>query len=331
MRYASSRGVGLLDLLNPAEREEWDAFETTREYPFSAFAGLLEKCAIATGDDAFAIGYVSCLPARSSGVFQTIIANSTSLRDAFCGICRLCAVKTSALLLTYEEQDENGFIDFVFEPALRDKPQLIAGEIAIVALRVREQSGMQLEPSFVEFAFPPPQAIASFTHLFGQNVRFSANYNRIGYSLALLHEPLANYSSRAPGKPPDVHPPSGDRTAIPQRVAAFLRGAMQRGEASEIHACSVLQIGRRTLQRELLSAGTSFRKLLEDERRRTAEYYLTTTDLSLLAISGLLGYSEQSAFSRACRGWFGKTPTAIRRAALRGSSGVDGTSALNSP
>lgn len=315
MQYASSRGVELLELLKPSERKAWNLFAQNREYPFSAFANLLERCAVAANDEAFALGYVSCLPARSSGVFQTIIANSASLRDAFCGICRLCAVKTSALALTYEEHDANGYIDFAFAPGLQDKPQFIAGEIAVIALRVREQFGSQLEPSFVEFAFPPPRAIAPYANLFGQNVRFSTRHNRIGYPLAILHEPLASHAARAQSGQPNTRSPSGSRAAIPTRVAAFLRGAMQRGEASEIHACRALDIGRRTLQRELLNAGTSFRKLLEDERRRTAEYYLTTTDLSLLAISGLLGYSEQSAFSRACRGWFGKTPSAIRRAA----------------
>jgi AraC-like DNA-binding protein len=29
-------------------------------------------------------------------------------------------------------------------------------------------------------------------------------------------------------------------------------------------------------------------------------------------IAGLLGYSEQSAFNRACRLWFGKTPRQYR-------------------
>lgn len=328
-QYAASRGVQLLELLTPGERKQWDVFANSGEYPFLVFACLVERCAAAANDDAFALDYVSELPARPSGVFQTIIANSTNLRDAFCGVVRMCAVKTSSLTLRYQEDGQDGFVDFAFEPELQDKQQFVAGEIAIIALRVREQLGKQIKPSFVEFTFPVPRALQAYTDLFGQNVKFSTGHNRIGYSLALLHEPLPKRSVNAGIGNCEVLRAAGERAAIPQHVAAFLRGAMQRGEASEIDVCRALNIGRRTLQRELLNAGTSFRRLLEDERRRAAEYYLTTTDLSLLAISGLLGYSEQSAFSRACRGWFGKTPSAIRRAAINSPVTIADTGALN--
>jgi AraC-like DNA-binding protein len=57
-----------------------------------------------------------------------------------------------------------------------------------------------------------------------------------------------------------------------------------------------------------------------------AGQYLPDPTLSLIEIAFLLGFSEQSAFSRACRRWFGKPPSALRTAADE-QSGLSSTSA----
>ena len=49
-----------------------------------------------------------------------------------------------------------------------------------------------------------------------------------------------------------------------------------------------------------------------------AERYLRDTDMPLGQLSGALGFSEQSALSRACRRWFSASPSELRRAS-RGS------------
>jgi AraC-like DNA-binding protein len=36
-------------------------------------------------------------------------------------------------------------------------------------------------------------------------------------------------------------------------------------------------------------------------------------------LAGVLGFSEQSVLSRACRRWFGASPSAVRRQAQRSS------------
>ncbi|MFI9814993.1 AraC family transcriptional regulator [Saccharothrix variisporea] len=69
----------------------------------------------------------------------------------------------------------------------------------------------------------------------------------------------------------------------------------------------------RTLQRRLAAEGTTFAEILDDVRRQAALRYLTTTDMPMSQVAGMLGLSEQSALSRCCRRWWGATPSAIRR------------------
>ncbi len=77
-----------------------------------------------------------------------------------------------------------------------------------------------------------------------------------------------------------------------------------------------LGLHERTLQRQLAELGCRFEELVEEIRRERADSYLTERDIPLSQIAGMLGYSEQSVFNRACRRWFDVTPSARRRELL---------------
>lgn len=47
-----------------------------------------------------------------------------------------------------------------------------------------------------------------------------------------------------------------------------------------------------------------------------AEQYLADGALPLTQIAFMLHYANSSAFTRACRRWFGQTPSAVRKALL---------------
>lgn len=69
-----------------------------------------------------------------------------------------------------------------------------------------------------------------------------------------------------------------------------------------------MHMSSRTLHRRLQALGINFNQLLKDIRIEMALEYLDEGKLSLTNISELLGYTEQSAFSRAFKHWTGKTP-----------------------
>jgi len=55
------------------------------------------------------------------------------------------------------------------------------------------------------------------------------------------------------------------------------------------------------------------RFLLESVRRKSCEAMLLDDRVSLSEIADRLCYSEQSAFTRAFKGWYGQTPKAYAR------------------
>ena len=77
--------------------------------------------------------------------------------------------------------------------------------------------------------------------------------------------------------------------------------------AAQLLSCSV-----RTLQRRLHEEGTNYSEVVEEARRSSAMHALLKTDTSLPDLAAQLGYSEQSAFTRAFRRWTGTTPNRYR-------------------
>lgn len=77
-----------------------------------------------------------------------------------------------------------------------------------------------------------------------------------------------------------------------------------------------LGLHERMLQRRLAELGQRFDDIVEAVRRDRAEAYLAERDIPLAQVAGMLGYSEQSVFNRACRRWFDLTPGARRRQLL---------------
>jgi AraC-like DNA-binding protein len=77
----------------------------------------------------------------------------------------------------------------------------------------------------------------------------------------------------------------------------------------------------RTLTRKLRERGETFKELLAGIRRELAEKYIMDNSLTLTEISYLLGFSENSSFSRAYRGWTGMSPSAHRGELFAGQGG----------
>ncbi len=79
---------------------------------------------------------------------------------------------------------------------------------------------------------------------------------------------------------------------------------------------SRLGMSVRTLRRRLSNAGMNFNKVRSDVRMQIALRYLTTTSVSIERIADIVGYSDQTTFTRAFREWKGHTPNEIRQKRL---------------
>ena len=91
---------------------------------------------------------------------------------------------------------------------------------------------------------------------------------------------------------------------------------LHEGVSDAATVATQMHLSERTLHRRLKSKGRIFREVLKDIRKSMAITYLSDDKLTLTEVALLLGYSEQSAFSRAFRQWHGCSPLNYKQAQL---------------
>ncbi|WP_223423547.1 AraC family transcriptional regulator [Alcanivorax limicola] len=74
-----------------------------------------------------------------------------------------------------------------------------------------------------------------------------------------------------------------------------------------------ISMAPRSLRRRLEEEGTSFRDIVEAERRQLAVQLLESTQMKLDEIALQLGYGDTASFTRAFRRWFGQAPGEYRK------------------
>jgi AraC-like DNA-binding protein len=103
-----------------------------------------------------------------------------------------------------------------------------------------------------------------------------------------------------------------DKENIIDRVAATVVEMLPSGGVTDEKVATQLNMSGRSLQRRLQEGGTTFRRLIEEVRRGLAATYVRDPAVELVEIAFLLGFSDQSAFSRAFKRWTGHTPSEFR-------------------
>ena len=96
------------------------------------------------------------------------------------------------------------------------------------------------------------------------------------------------------------------------RVESALLPILHTGKGNMERVSRELGLSRKTLYRRLKAEGLSFGKLFDDLRCRMALDYLGGGKVSVTETAYLLGFSDQSAFSRAFRRWTGTSPRDVK-------------------
>lgn len=94
--------------------------------------------------------------------------------------------------------------------------------------------------------------------------------------------------------------------SLPLRVSHLMR--THGGRLSADQASRLLGMSRRTLVRRLAEGGATFRDLLDETLRERARQLLEERRLSRDEMADMLGFSDPTSFSRACRRWFRAEP-----------------------
>lgn len=191
-----------------------------------------------------------------------------------------------------------------------------AGITGIVQIG-RDLCGQPLQVSALDFINPPPRDVRPYERYFGCKVRFGQPVTRLVLPLHSLAAPLRQPDPtllRLMEQQVDAAmahlPEAGDLAEMTRRVIAHLA---PQGLPGLERVAQELRLSPRVFYRRLAAQDMNFRDLREGALRQVAEMHLRDGRLTLAEVAGLLGYSEQSAFSRAFRRWSGVSPQAWRQ------------------
>ena len=176
-------------------------------------------------------------------------------------------------------------------------------------------SGRSIRPLGLWLEWPAPEDVAPYQDAFQCPIHFEADFNGLEFS-------RPDIEAKLPGFNPDV---AGLHDSLVRQRLAALDGSsltlkvreeiirrLSSGEPRRENVAQALRLSDRTLTRRLREENVSFLKLLDETRRDLAQDYLAKPKMSLAEVAYLLGFSDQSAFFRACKRWFDASPGQFR-------------------
>jgi len=174
-----------------------------------------------------------------------------------------------------------------------------------------------LRPTKIGFVHAKPKDVAPYFQLLGCDVEFDCKNTYISFPVSMLTLKVekADPALRAL-LDQQAHAlldvlPNGDH--FEQQFYKYVLRAMQDGKPTIEEVARYMKLSSRTLHRRLEERELVFKVLLQKTRQQLAQQYLKEGRLTLSEIALLLGYSEQSAFSRAFKQWLGITPLRFQK------------------
>ncbi|SFM33266.1 AraC family transcriptional regulator [Marinobacter zhejiangensis] len=302
----------------PAEQRDDRSFLV-----FKSLNALLEETAAELGDPAFGMMLAEYQGMDILGPISVIARSSLTVGEAISNIARYLhlhcpALALSTSLIRFDGRPAIQFVFMIDDEGEEYRPQAHELSLANAMQVMKLLCGDGFRPLSVYFKHAAMADEACYRQVYRCEPRFEQDWCGFYLPVPVMDLPLSSADHQtwqlAERYLDSQQAPNANTLA--EDVVRLINSLLPTGHCSSGTIASHLSMHKRTLQRRLAVEGVTYEQLLSEERMRRAREYLMEPNLGLSQITGLLGYSEQSAFSRACRDWFGMTPKAYRKQLL---------------
>jgi AraC-like DNA-binding protein len=187
--------------------------------------------------------------------------------------------------------------------------------LSLVVAMCRANLGDTLNLKSVCLKRPTPGDIAPYEQFFACKLTFGATKDCFVIPWAVADLRLPTASRELASIFDDILVGELARTPgadLGSRCRSFILQNITSGEPTKDRLAEAMAMSCRTLERKLAEQGMSYRCILDKARHELALRYLDDAGKSAIEITFLLGFSEQSAFTRAFKRWHGLSPTQYR-------------------
>jgi len=277
---------------------------------------VVARAASLIPDPAFALRAARCWHPSNLGVLGHAWLASSTLRSGLQRLERYSRIVGEKAQIRVTDTRDG--LRFSYDHRRRDPVLHAVGTDFMLSLVVdmcRMNHGASLRPAEVRLSRPKPAHTEPYRHFYGCLVHFGTHDDCFLLSHRVADEPLPTANRRLARTLDDMlagELAARDRDNIPARCRFTLHEQLASGDMSEGQMARQLSMSRRTLQRKLAEASTTYQKLVDDTRRDLALRHMDDPRKSITDVTFLLGFSGQSAFTRAFRRWTGMSPTTYR-------------------
>jgi AraC-like DNA-binding protein len=277
---------------------------------------LWENAVLLSGDDYFGLHLGAAVQMAALGVVGAVIQTSATVGEAISIAGGMTPLLTGLFTMEIEHTVRQFFIHF--------RP--VAGvDTASVAFRqtlcffmtftVQEMDGLLLakvKPEMVRMGYALPD-ISAYEQALRCRPAVRKGQYTLGFSRSLWDEKIltadyemqAVYLQKVQTLMSQKHPGG----YFGAKVYGYLMANAYLGVSPLEDIAASFNLSARSVQRKLKDEGTGYQQIADNVRQVLAEHYLSSGNYQVKEISGLLGYNEVSAFTRAFKKWTGNTPT----------------------
>ena len=321
IEVAASAGVARESLLRAAGLTDIESANTQARWPMADVIALFEAAVALTGREDLGLAFARRVRPGTFNVLGYALMTCRTLGEAIevAQHFRRLVFDIGYSEMRFEINDQEARLGWhVVSQALPYCRSLAESLIASWTHFGRWMAGVELPLKEVLFLHPAPSDIRPYAAFFACPVRFDAGENTLVFARALLDMPLMqadetlHLAMREQARA--AMEKAFSQADIGHRLRQALIPLMPKCEATLEKASAALALSPRSLQRRLGEANLGFQGALDAVRREMAIIYLRDPALSILDVALLLGYAEQSSFTRFFRGFFASTPSGWRRA-----------------
>ena len=327
--YVNGALIGLLrefldseGLAAPLCRSRLQGWAVDSRIPLSEWIGLLDLIAADCPRPALGLEIGRRIAPRHAGVLGYLGLSCDTVGEALLRFSRYNRLVYDGNPIAMDMNGDEVTISWGVE---HGRPGQLADETAIAAFATMTSAlvGQELHPLAVNFVNPEPADLRPYLDFFKCPVSFGHGITSVRFSIDYLRLPIRNSDPAL--KALLEQQAEAQLRALPEtdRFEEALNQALIRclhqGEPTLEQVAARLAMSARTLQRRLGERQLNFQALLDRTRAELARRYLADPHLSLADIALLLAFSEQSAFNRAFKRWYGESPRRFRKGALPAS------------
>ncbi|MDR3437006.1 AraC family transcriptional regulator [Telmatospirillum sp.] len=281
------------------------------------YVTMMELAAAETGNDNFGLWYGQEFTPEMLGLIGEIAIASPTLGSAVENLALLFPYHQHATETRLRVEGDLLHLEYrILDGQIVERRQDAELTMGMYANVFRHCLGQSWEPEEVFFEHPTPEGWRDHEQAFRAPIHFGQRTNALVFRDKDLGRPMpkADLTRLVRLREELLRIAGGTgQPSFLNRIQGEIRSRLPEGNPHIEDVAQSLGQARWTLQRRLSDQGLSFSDLVDGVRRDLARLHLRQRHIPVADIGFILGYSEVSAFSRACRRWFGTSPQKIRQ------------------